>query len=325
MGNFTTMDRRQMLLRGGAMLALGTMGAPFAALAQGAEKKVFLNYTQKELDDAYDQAPWAPNRVGVINRYKTDSDSVRAKLKFDADVKYGPGEGERLDIFRTSRPKAPIQLFIHGGAWRGQSKEVSAFPAETFVNAGAHYIPVDFFSIPKATLPEMVEQVRRSIVWTYKNAASFGGDPNRIFISGHSSGAHIGGLMVTTDWTKYGLPKNPIKGALLVSGMYDMDPVMLSARSSYVKITKAEQRDLSAVNFIANINCPVVLATGTNETPEFQRQSRDFHALLAKAKKQSAYISVPNMNHFELILQLETHGTPLTQAAFQQMKLTAKV
>ena len=122
----------------------------------------------------------------------------------------------RLDIYKTTRRNAPIRIFIHGGAWRGGSAKDSAYPAEMFVTAGAHYVAVDFVSVGDVggSLMPMADQVRRAVAWVYKNAASFGGDPNRLYLSGHSSGAHLAGVVLVTDWQKdFGLPADIVKGA----------------------------------------------------------------------------------------------------------------
>src|SRR5262249_53370267 len=159
------------------------------------------------------------------------------------------------------RPRAPIHVFIHGGAWRGGEAKNYAFLAELFVNAGAHFVVPDFINVieAKGDLMPMAEQVRRAIAWVHANAPSFGGDPDRIYVSGHSSGAHLAGAALITAWDKdFSVPADVVKGALLCSGMYDLKPARLSARSSYVKFTDAIEDALSTQRHLARIGCPLV-------------------------------------------------------------------
>ena len=138
---------------------------------------------------------------------------------------YGPTEIEKLDIYRAKESNAPIFVYIHGGAWLSGEAKNNAFAAEMFVNAGAHFLSLDFIAIKDAggDLRVMAEQVRRAIAWTYKNAASFGGDSNRLYIGGFSSGGHLCGIALVTDWQKdFGLPVDAVKGGLCMSGMYDI-------------------------------------------------------------------------------------------------------
>ena len=109
----------------------------------------------------------------------------------------------------------------------------------------------------------MVDQCRRAVAWVYRNAASFGGDPNALYLSGFSSGGHLGGCVVITEWEKQGLPRDILKGAVLGSGMYDLKPVRLSKRSSYVKFTDEMEQALSAMRHLDKVHTPLVLTIGT--------------------------------------------------------------
>jgi arylformamidase len=147
----------------------------------------------------------------------------------------------------------------------------------------------------------MVTQVRRALRWVYANAASFGGDPDRLYLTGHSSGAHLGGCMVTTDWSAEGLPADLVKGALLVGGMYDLKPVRLSSRSTYVKITDEIEAALSPARHVDLLTTPLILSYGSYETPEFQRQTADFFGLVQAAGKPATLLLGEGYNHFELL------------------------
>jgi arylformamidase len=285
--------------------------------------RVWLEMDQKELDDAYDQSVWAPNQRDVSKRRAVWSESIRARLKSER-FSYGPTEIEKLDVYKTTRWNAPIRIFVHGGAWRSGTAKDSAYPAETFVTAGAHYIAIDFASVGDlgGNLMPMADQVRRAVAWIYKNAASFGGDPNRLYLAGHSSGAHLAGVTLVSDWQKdFGLPADIVKGALLISGMYDLKPVRLSKRSEYVKFTDEMEQALSTQRHLERLKTPVIVAHGTLESPEFQRQTREFAAAVKAAGKPVQLIVGEGYNHFELPETLGNASGLLGRAALEQMKL----
>ena len=318
---------RRTLLAGAATVAgIGAAVAQQPAPAPRVKGPlVWLDLDQKELDDAYDQSKYAPNLAQIVKRYATNSDAVRARLGSPKRLSYGTTPIEGADLYPAKRPNAPVHVFIHGGAWRTGSAQTYAFQAETFVHAGAHFVTLDFQDVTQTggDLMPMADQVRRAVAWISKNAASFGGDPNRIYISGHSSGGHLGGVVLVTDWEKdFGLPKDVVKGALLCSGMYDLKPARLSARSSYVKFTDEMEHKLSTQRHLDKLNTPVILAYGTLETPEFQRQTRDFAAAVHAAGKPVQLLVADGYNHFEIIETIANPHGLLGRAALEQMKLT---
>jgi arylformamidase len=286
---------------------------------------VWLDMDQQELDDAYDQSVYAFNQGNIAERRRANSEAVLAILGTPQRVAYGPTEIEKLDIYRSKRPNAPVGIFIHGGSWQNGAARENAYLAEPFVKAGAHYVIPDFINVRAAggSLFPMVEQVRRAVGWVYRNAASFGGDPNAIYLMGHSSGGHLGGCIVTTDWTREGLPLNILKGAVLGSGMYDLKAVRLSKRGKYVAFTDEMEQALSAQRHLDRLYTPLVLTHGTLETPEFQRQTRDFYAAVRVAGKPVELRVGRGYNHFETQETLANPYGLMGRAAFEQMRLSA--
>lgn len=305
--------------------ALAQQPAPAQQVARIKGPPVWLDLDQVELDAAYDQSVYAPNLQQIVKRYGTNSEGVRARLGAPRRYPYGPTSIEGLDLYMTKRPNAPINIFIHGGAWRGGLARNCADAAELFVHAGAHYVVPDFINVIEAggNLMPMAEQVRRAVAWVHRNAPGFGGDPNRIYVSGHSSGGHLAGVVLTTDWPRdFNLPPDTVKGGLCCSGMFDLKPVRLSARSSYVKFTDEMEQALSSQRHLDKLNAPLIVAHGTLETPEFQRQSRDFAAAVRAAGKPVLLLVGDGYNHFEIP---ETLGNPhglLGRAVLEQMQLT---
>lgn len=335
-GNGEMRLTRRSLLSGALMTAAVSVARPVLAqqmqthLPPGVSAKpkgplVYLDYDKDEIDYAYDQAPWAPNAGDVAKRNAQKSAAALARLGPPRRVAYGSADIEKLDIYATKRPKAPVNIFIHGGAWRSGNAKGAAYMSETFVDAGAHFISLDFNNAPEVNgnLMIMADQVRRAIAWVHKNAASFGGDADRLYVSGTSSGAHLAAVALTTDWQKdFGLPADALKGGLCCSGMYDLYPVSLSARASYAKFTPETIETLSPQRHLDKLLAPVIVAHGTLETPEFQRQNRDFAAAVKAAGKPVTFLIGEGYTHFEMF---ETLGNPyglLGRAMLAQMKLT---
>ncbi len=285
------------------------------------QDKVFLDYTQEQLDQAYDQLYWAPQRDGIQAEIRKSCEAVRLATPPRTE-RYGKSDMQLLDIFAPARAaKAPVLVFLHGGAWLRGSRHDVAYPAPTVTGRGAAFLAVDFNNVSEVPLPAMIEQCRDAIDWTARHAASFGGDPDRIYLAGHSSGAHLAGCVLLTDWATRGLPDDVIKGALLISGMYELHAPLLSARSKYVKITAEEEAAASALRQLGRIRCPVAVAWSVGDSPEFRRQSQVFAAALEGMGRLASRTEVFSANHFEEPRQLEKPDSELSRALFSLMKI----
>jgi arylformamidase len=319
---------RRAVLGSAATLAASPALAEDCRIGPPAHEKgplVWMDMDQVDLDAAYDQSFYAPLRSQIVNRWASTSEEVRRRIGQPVRESYGLAAVEKLDIFRTSRTNAPVFVFIHGGAWLGGEAKDYAFPTDMFVNAGAHYVALDFTNVREAggDLRPMAEQVRRGIGWVYRNAGSFGGDNRRLYIGGHSSGGHLCGVALVTDWEKdHALPADVVKGALCMSGMYDLKAVRLSKRSSYVRFTDEMEDAMSAQRHLPLLRAPIIVTYGTNETPEFQRQSRDFAAAVKAAGKPVELVAAANFNHFEMAETLGNPYGPNGRAALAMMKLS---
>lgn len=273
---------------------------------------VFLHYTQAELDRNFDQRNWVSNALELIALYPELSQATRARFRHKT-ITYGPSADETLDLFPADNPRGAVQIFVHGGAWKNFTKDDYSFPADAFVPAGIHTVILNFANLPAVRLPDMAEQVRRGIEWVFEHATEFGADREQIFLSAQSSGAHLAALALQRD--AY------VRAATLVSGPYYLEPVILSARSSYVKLTPDEVLALSPGLHAERIKCPVVIGYGENDTDEFRRQSVAFaHALHAVGRLQDV-ICFPGQNHFELMEKFGHAEHALVQTIFNQMAM----
>lgn len=307
--------RRQFVRLGvAAGLGLGAAGVAAQHEAGPAGRPgplVWMDYDQARLDAAYDQQFWAGNMQSLLRRTTTNSQRALAHLPPRQVWAYGTQADETIEGFLApGKHPAPIHVFVHGGAWRGGAASDAAFMAENFVGHGVHFLALNFSNIldVNGNLMAMADQVRRALAWIARNAATFGGDPSRLYLSGFSSGAHLAGVLLTTDWAQgFGLPQSLIRGAVCISGIYELKPARLSARRKYVAFTDEIEAQLSPQRHVARIQAPVALVHGSLESPEFMRQSRDFASALEKAGKKVSLSIGEEYNHFEIA---ETLASP---------------
>jgi arylformamidase len=283
--------------------------------------KVWLDLDQAALDAAYDQTVFAPNFAQIIKRMAKNSASMRQRAGEPQVFSYGASPIERLFYYPAKIANAPLHIHVHGGAWRQRKAEDVAFPAEMFNDAGIGFAVYDFTSVEETSgdLNPMLGQVCAGLAWLARNAHKLGGNPERLYLSGFSSGAHLAAVAMTTNWSPFGFTRNPFKGALLASGMYDLHPVRLSSRSQYVMFTDEVEETMSPQRHVATFDVPVILVHGTYDTPEFQRQTRDFAATLKGAGKPVQYIVVEDYNHFEVMEMFGNPYSPLGRAAIAQI------
>ena len=261
--------------------------------------KVFLDYDQAALDAQYDQRVWAPDMDAVIARYAAASDAVRARLGEPETHAYGPSAVERLDVYGTGQPK--VLVFVHGGAWRRESRRASAWAADAIIRSGGTYVALGFAALPAVSLPEMVRQICDGIDWVKRH---LGG---RILLCGHSSGAHLAACALTRV--------DGIARALLICGIYDLLPVRLSARNEYLKLDAKQEQDLSPLRHRERIRCPVQVAWAEKDSAEFIRQSREFAAAL-----RAPTLAGKDLDHFRMAETLADPRSPLGAAALAMLE-----
>lgn len=270
-----------------------------------------MHYTQAELDRNYDQRTWDPESAKYIQRYPIEAAAARKALA-NRTFSYGSNPDETLDVF-YSQHRSPTVVFVHGGAWRNFDKSDFSYIATQFVRAGYHFVIVNFSKLPGVRLPEVVDQIRRAVVWVDKNRAQFRGGEGRLYLCGHSSGAHLSAVVLTTDWSECGSPSNPIGGAALISGSYDLQPALLSKRGAYISVTAEETRDLSPMFRADQIGCRVLVAYAEKDTDEFRRQSEQFACALHRHRKLYGKVVIAGLGHFAILDDLCRPGSDLLQ------------
>ena len=274
---------------------------------------IYQNYTQQELDHQYNAQATVGDITPFIETYIQDSAAARAGLAYQDGLAYGPGPEETLDLFPAGK-KAPLLVFIHGGYWRMLSKNESSFMAENMVDNGAAIAAVNYTLRPHATLDDIVAEVRRSISWLYHNGSDYDVDPERIYIAGSSAGGHLAGMVVSTGWHEcFNLPSDVIKGGMLLSGLYDLEPVALSNANEWMELDPEAARRNSPVHFLPESGCPLIISYGGSETAEFKRQSEDYAGQWQAAGFELDCFELTERNHFDIPLELGIKGSVLSQ------------
>ena len=285
-------------------------------------RKVWLDLDQAQLDAAYDQTVYAPNFAHVIGRMVRNSARMRQRIGDPQVFSYGASPIERLHYYPAKAAGAPIHVHVHGGAWKQRSAEDVAFPAEMFNEAGIGYAVFDFTAVDETngSLEPMLCQVCAGLAWLAHNTRRLDGNPDRLYVSGFSSGAHLACLALIADWPQSGFAKNPYRAAALVSGLYELQPVRLSKRSAYVNFTDKVVETMSPQRYVEKVDIPILLAHGTCESPEFQRQSRDFAEGLKNAGKPVQYLAAEGYNHYEMMETFGSPYSPLGRALLAQIR-----
>ena len=287
---------------------------------------VWQDLTQAQLDWAYDQTQHASNMAEVMAECAALSAQARAQLKTQGiemkRLAYGPTAVEALDWYPSQTPNAPLVFFIHGGAWRRGQAQDYAMAAEWLHQLGGHLVVPDFSAVTdvQGSLLTMVDQLQRALTFTAHTAANFGANAQRIYVVGHSSGAHLAACLGATDWQQQGDGTTPIHALMCCSGMYELEPVSLSARSQYVSFNPKTLQDLSPHRHLHQFNMPIALLCGEQESPEFKRQALEFAKCLSDRDAHLHFFWGRGLNHFEMLKSFASPDGVMSQALVKLMQ-----
>ncbi|UFN49406.1 alpha/beta hydrolase [Roseomonas sp. OT10] len=272
---------------------------------------------QAWLDTQYNCRATVPDMFAILAEYRSRTDAAKAALPHVADLRYGPHERNRLDVYPAAAPgPAPVLVFIHGGYWRMLDAADSGAMAPGLTAAGACTVALDYVLRPEATVAEIVAQCRAGLAWVRESIARHGGDPARIHLAGSSAGGHLAGML---------LDEAGVTGATLLSGLYELEPVRLSYVNDWAELDEAAVARLSPARRPVPPGLHVVMSVGDTETAEFKRQTASFAALLRAGGCAVEEVAPrPGSNHFDIIFDLGDPASPLHRATLRAMGLAAR-
>ena len=282
---------------------------------------VYKGFRQGEMEYQYNPRESVPEYPELAKARAAQAKKVRDTAKSWLNLPYGSSPREMLDIYAADRPNGTVLVYIHGGYWRSGSKEDNCNFAPTFTKRGATVALVEYDLCPQATVTDIVRQTRAGIAWVHKNIVRYGGDPAKLFISGHSAGGHLTAMALANDWTKEGLPQDCIKGAVATSGVFDLDMVMKISVQEQVRMTPEIAKHNSPFENPPRVKCPLVIAVGGAEPTGWQQMSEDYFNFCKANGMNVDYLVVPGANHYTMSEKLLDETNPLTQAMIKQMGL----
>lgn len=279
--------------------------------------------TGADLDAQYFMRGAVPDWKEYLDGWTADSQAVRRQLGGEFNIAYGPSSDELLDVVLPSRPvsDAPVQILIHGGYWKALGKDDFTFLAPPLAAHGIISVVVNYALCPTVTMTELVEQCRRAVRWTRANIAQFGGDPDRLHVTGHSAGGHLSAMMAATDWgatRRDGGP--PIRSVTAISGLYDLAPVQACFVQEDLRLTQSEVAANSPLDMTLPAGTDLLLAVGADETPAFRWHTSVYAAHCTSQGLACAAMEVAGMHHYSVVNVLCDETAPL-QAAWLQRSL----
>ena len=284
---------------------------------------LYRTYDQQGLDAQYNNRARVPEHVEIHNGWEAEGEAVLAEFDTRLDVAYGPSAEETLDVYLPENAeRAPLHIFFHGGYWFSRHKDDFRFLARGLVPAGAVLVIINYALVPSVDLDELVRQCRAAVAWTHGNAATFGGDRERIFVSGHSAGGHLTAMMMATDWPAFGdgLPPDLVKGGCAISGIYDLEPIQLTFMQETLGFTSEQVARNSPLSLFPATEAPLVVAVGGDESEEFLRQSEELASAWG-GRTQCDLMVLSGVNHFTILAAFADPGSAMTQAMLKQMGL----
>lgn len=266
-------------------------------------RPVWEGLTSQEHEYQYNPQCAVPDFAKYRARREQPNSDALNQLRRVADQAYGPHRLNTVDVYPVEQAHAPVHVFFHGGYWRAQDKQNFAFMAAPLVAAGVCTVIVNYALCPEVTLDGVVDSALGALAWTAQHIDQLGGDPERITVSGHSAGAHLCAAALATDWTARGLSPSLIKGAVMISGIYDPAPALLTSVNADIRLTQELIDRHNYERHAPKVLCPTWIIAGGREPWQFIDQSYRYALHLHRHGADPGVIVTPGFNHFDILDQ----------------------
>src|SRR4051812_30292475 len=240
--------------------------------------------------------------------WTTRNEALRKSRKPQLDLRFGDGARERLDFYAGGKAGAPTLIFIHGGYWQMNDKELFSFVAEGPLAHGINVAITEYTLAPTARMDQICAEVRRSVDWLLANLPKLGGDPSKLYVSGHSAGGHL---------TSIAMDNPKLAGGIPISGIFDLEPIRLCYLNEKLQLDVAEAERNSTIKHLPPKAGRIVVAVGAKELPELVRQSEDYAKAWTAAGLKGSYLPLPGHDHFSILEELASKDGKLTRVLLE--------
>ncbi|WP_170552386.1 MULTISPECIES: alpha/beta hydrolase [Ruegeria] len=264
---------------------------------------LYRGFSQEELEQEYSpRSMIGGDLTPYLDSYAALSAQHRAQMEVIGNVSYGDGRAQVLDFFPAKGAGAPLHVFIHGGYWQALSQNESAMMAPALVEAEQSFATLNYTLAPEARIGDMINECRDALLWLAANAPDLGFDPSRITLSGHSAGAQLAAMVMANSADALARAGLRVREVILISGVYDLEPISLTSVNDPLQLTPVEIHDLSPILHLPAPGPRYHVTVAERDTPEFVRQSRDYAELLRKAGHAVSFDLKKGMQHFDIIM-----------------------
>ncbi|RWR31001.1 alpha/beta hydrolase [Sinirhodobacter populi] len=274
-----------------------------------------------DLDPDYDARATVSGArfAALMAEYRAGTERCAHWLRHSGVV-YDRQSGQKLDIYGPAGQGLPVFVFIHGGYWRALSRHDSGMMAGMLAERGIATVAVDYQLAPGATLTEILRQVRSALAFVFHEGRACGLDPARIHVGGSSAGGHLAAALASDDWQDgFGLPRDVVKSALPVSGLFELAPIAAAFPQDWLWLSEADVAALSPARHLPRPDLPVTVARAAAEAPGFERQSRAYAAALRAQGNPVTELEIPARNHFDVLMDLADPEAALSRALVAQI------